>query len=88
MTLEDIIKKLKNPDTLNEGLTDLQDYDSARAAAIADNEKKLAESAETIATLRDTNQRLYLRVVSDQPEDVEEDDRSDFEKLIGVERKE
>lgn len=88
MTLEDIIKKLKNPDTLNEGLTDLQDYDSARAAAIADSEKKLTESAETIATLRDTNQRLYLRVVSDQPEDVEEDDRSDFEKLIGVERKE
>lgn len=87
MTLEEIIKKLKNPDTLNEGLTDLQDYDSARAAVLADNEKKIKESADTIATLRDTNQRLYLRVTADQPEDVEEDIRSDFEKLIGVERK-
>jgi hypothetical protein len=85
MELEAIIKKLNDQDTRNEGFVELRDYDAARGAVIEDTKKQLSEALEKIAALRDTNQRLYLRV-TEAPEgtDTEEDEPSDFEKLIKI----
>lgn len=81
MKIEDIITKLKNPDTLAEGLIDLNDFAKSMDEKITSLNGEITDRDNTITTLRDTNQRLYLRVTADQPEN-ETDDRSEFEKLF------
>lgn len=86
MKLEEIIKKLQDMNTVNEGIIDLTDYDKARTQEAEDLKKQLSDANSTITALRDTNQRLYLRVTAEAPQVDDAEEKNDFEKFLEIKR--
>lgn len=87
MKLEDysgIIEKLSNPDTNAEGLLDLNERLTADVEEYDKNQKSIAE-------LRDSNQKLYLRatagVPSSPPPTDSEDEKDAYEVFMTKLRK-
>lgn len=77
-----IIAKITNPDTQAEGLLELNDKLTA-------DENEFAENAKSIADLRDSNQKLFLRATAtpdqqDNQEEEQEDTLAKFENKLSA----
>lgn len=76
MEYSDIVKLLSNPDTVAEGLTNLETYNKDMTGELETLKQTKAENEKSIADLRDSNMRLYLRVTG-KPEE-KEDEKDDY----------
>lgn len=83
MEYTDIVKLLSNPDTVAEGLTNLETYNKDMTTEMETLKSANAEKDKSIADLRDSNMRLYLRVTG-KPEQDEEEEKDDFQKLTDI----
>lgn len=81
MEYTDIVKLLSNPDTVAEGLTNLETYNKDMTGEIETLKQTKAENEKSIADLRDSNMRLYLRVTGKPGANDEEEEKDDFQKL-------
>lgn len=83
MEYSEIKKQLLNPDTLTEGLANLDDYNNAMITERDTLKNDKETSDKRIRDLQDSNMRLYLRITGDSPkEEPDEDTRNDYEKLL------
>lgn len=84
MELKDIITKLQKPETLNEGLADLAEYDKENGARLTEANTKIQELEKSNKEYQETNSKLYLRVVKPavEVETKEEEKKDDFETLL------
>lgn len=85
--LANLMADITNPDKQQEAALKLKDHITAQAAKISDLETARTTDAETIATLRDTNQRLFLRQAGPAQPD-QEDAPKEIEDMTPQERDE
>lgn len=80
MNYDEIIKKLRDPDHIAEGLADLEDYHKEARGQIEALTEKNKQDEARIADLQKTQMQLFLRITGKDSEE-EEDDRTDYEKM-------
>lgn len=82
MEWKDIVKKLQNPDTVAEGLTDLNDWKTANDASLTALQTEKAANENRIRELQDSNMKLYLRVTGEQTPGDEKKEPETFDELL------
>lgn len=83
--MNELIKKLlETPDKAQEIALDLNDYISTLQTTLQEREETIAGANERVKELQETNQRLFMRVTSDVPEQREEEaeEPSAWEKAV------